>query len=396
MTVDLRPVAGVPDLFDAWGHDVRIGTVRLEMRGSAAGLAARLDAAPVAGEDLGDFVWAMVEQARRGGAEYLELHCPSLPLRLEARRAGLRGGLRVPLRARTGDLDRVGGPHVAERPADRRDRGPWLAGLLREMGVPAVAGRPARPLGRMARRLVGGVGDTVEVVVEWTAGRRFVISAPDRVDIIPEAMALAGDTAGAVFRRFPDYAAGVEYIYFDRAVRELMGHSYSGVAEGSTPSIRLHVGFVCVGAFLEMLRARTDGPPPARPSATAPPARPSSTEPPRCTGLDATVAHELWHRIESVFEARHYRSSMDFRRRLGAGLGVETLEHAVRGGTASAPADWRAAHDRLVAEVSAYASTNPHEATAEMFKLWWCGGTSVSPVVSCFGELVDEFLPGPP
>ena len=48
---------------------------------------------------------------------------------------------------------------------------------------------------------------------------------------------------------------------------------------------------------------------------------------------------------------------------------------------------------RLVDEVSEYATTNPREATAEMFKLWWCRDGAPSPVVARFGELIEEFFP---
>ena len=196
-----------------------------------------------------------------------------------------------------------------------------------------------------------------------------------------------------VFRRFPDYAASVEHIYFDRAMRELMGHDYSGVAEGSTPSIRLHVGFVSVGAFLEMLRARTGDD-----ARRGPRRRRRRKDPGRGAALHGAGRH------------RGPRALAPDRERLrgpalpglhglpapaGGGPRGGTLEHARPGGGGGGPPQWRAAHDRLVDQVSAYAGTNTHEASAEMFKLWWCGGPSVSPLVGFFGRLVDEFLPGP-
>jgi hypothetical protein len=73
---------------------------------------------------------------------------------------------------------------------------------------------------------------------------------------------------------------------------------------------------------------------------------------------------------------------------------VETLEHAIKGGSDRAPAEWQAAHERLARDVSLYATTNPREATAEMFEQWWSRGSAASPVVQRFGQLVDEYLPG--
>ncbi len=84
---------------------------------------------------------------------------------------------------------------------------------------------------------------------------------------------------------------------------------------------------------------------------------------------------------------------MELRRQLGNYLGVETLEHALKGGTPKAPANWQAAYIRLADEVSPYATTNAREATAELFKLWWCRMGPPSPLVSRFGELVDQMLP---
>ena len=109
--------------------------------------------------------------------------------------------------------------------------------------------------------------------------------------------------------------------------------------------------------------------------------------------LDGVVAHELWHEMESSFMARRYRDSMEMRRQLGAYFDVDTLERAVLGGRPGSPPAWWEAHRRLTTEVSAYAGTTIREATAEMFKQWWCRTGTPTGVVRRFGELVDEFLP---
>jgi hypothetical protein len=80
---------------------------------------------------------------------------------------------------------------------------------------------------------------------------------------------------------------------------------------------------------------------------------------------------------------------VEFNAALGDALGVESLEHALRGRERGAPAEWQAAHAQLVRDVSNYAGTNPREATAEMFSLWWRGDRA-SPVVARFGELVEQ------
>ncbi|MGH9018522.1 MAG: hypothetical protein ACRDY1_12300, partial [Acidimicrobiales bacterium] len=247
---------------------------------------------------------------------------------------------------------------------------------------------------RVDRRLSGGVGDTLEVTVEWAPGRRFVISAPDRPDVLPEAMALAADTATAVLRRFPDHGGMLEYVYFDRAFYGFKEGHYAGMTEATAPSIHLNVDFAAAGAALDMMRRRDREPEqetePQRRAGT-----PAAAVAAPFTAVDGTVAHEIWHKVESVFEARHYAASIEFRRALGRSLGVETLEHVVKGGEPGAPASWRRAHERLSEEASPYATTTIHEATAELFKLWWCRDDAPAPLVRRFGDVLDEFLPPP-
>lgn len=43
-------------------------------------------------------------------------------------------------------------------------------------------------------------------------------------------------------------------------------------------------------------------------------------------------------------------------------------------------------------EVSAYATTNPSEATAELFKLWWCTRDDPPPIARFFGELLERYF----
>jgi hypothetical protein len=100
----------------------------------------------------------------------------------------------------------------------------------------------------------------------------------------------------------------------------------------------------------------------------------------------------MWHQMEGAIEAQRAMDGIELRRALGEALGVETLERAVNGGRTRAPEAWSAAHARLVKEVSPYAATAPVEATAEMFKLWWCGSGDLAPIVRRFGELAGLLL----
>jgi hypothetical protein len=382
MTVDLRPADGHTDVFELWGYGARVGAVSLALSASVARVALRVDAAPASEEGLVAVLKAVVERSIAGGATDVELHGTSLLLRHEARRLGFRGPLHAPLRARVGDVGRpVAGPDPATG-SGPDDRAQWLAAALGEFGVTATPARRARPLGRLAKRLKGGVGDPLEVVCAWAPDRTFSISVPDRPDLMPEPIALAATTTTNVFHRFSAFAAAVAVVRFDYGVYGLKEGHYAGVAAGSDPSIYLAIDFVAAEGALATWQSR------GRSEGTITPEAPAS-----CTPVEEVVAHELWHRIEFVFDARDYRSSLDFRRQLGLALGVETLEHALKGGATTAPPAWQTAHRRLVDEVSDYAATNVREATAEMFKLWWCRGETCSPIVVRFGELVDEFLP---
>jgi hypothetical protein len=86
---------------------------------------------------------------------------------------------------------------------------------------------------------------------------------------------------------------------------------------------------------------------------------------------------------------------VEISRVLGEELGVDTFEHALRGGETGAPVEWQTARARVATEVSHYALTNFREATAEMFKLWWCSTPAAppSPLVACFGAELDRHYP---
>jgi hypothetical protein len=108
------------------------------------------------------------------------------------------------------------------------------------------------------------------------------------------------------------------------------------------------------------------------------------------------VAHEYWHNLDTTLVASPARY-LELNRALGAELGVETFEHALRGQGRGAPDEWQRAFRRIVEEVSPYAATNMREATAELFKLWWCADPAgaTSPLVARFGALLDRFFPRP-
>jgi hypothetical protein len=112
--------------------------------------------------------------------------------------------------------------------------------------------------------------------------------------------------------------------------------------------------------------------------------------------IDGVVAHEYWHNLDTTVLATP-ATYVEINRALGAELGVETFEHALRGREETAPVAWQQALARIVHEVSPYATTNMREATAELFKLWWCHPVDAppAPLVASFGALLDRFYPPP-
>jgi hypothetical protein len=138
-----------------------------------------------------------------------------------------------------------------------------------------------------------------------------VFSLPDRADLMPEALALAAETATGVLTRFAEYTRGVRAVQFDRSEPGLTDGRHAGVAEPGLQLVHLNIALVAFHADLELRRqlaARSLDQP-----HLTPPLRPA----PPFTAVDGTVAHEIWHVVEAAFEARRYRESMEFRRDLG-------------------------------------------------------------------------------
>ncbi|HLM16888.1 MAG TPA: hypothetical protein VK549_03635 [Acidimicrobiia bacterium] len=274
-------------------------------------------------------------------------------LRDQARAVGWVGALRAPLVAPDGadaQLDPVGAVHSMLSGAEVERRG-------------------------LSRR-------TLSMRVTTVDGLRMKVKVPDRSDVMPEMLAAALDTALAVRRRFGRMASGVHTISIDDGAGGFDDHRTAGAATSGTGTFFLDTSLACGGA-MEAQRQRMAGAPGISAQVTRP-----------WFSIDGVVAHEYWHNLDTTVLATP-ATYVELNRALGAELGVETFEHALRGREDTAPLEWRHALGRIVREVSPYATTNMREATAEMFKLWWCAPphTSPSPLVACFGALLDRFYP---
>jgi hypothetical protein len=282
-------------------------------------------------------------------------------VRFEARAAGWAGGLREPLTR----------PDPAIRPAPTAED-------------PRVAAVGALLPGADVRRVGFSRHMLTLKVTAAGGGPKVRVRMPDRDDVMPEAIASAVDTTLAVKRRFGRMASGMRAMAFDHGGGQFANGKVAGSAESGTGTIFLNTNL----AFADVVVAQ-------RARAAAAGRRGVSADvPPPFTALEGVVAHELWHNLDATLQTTP-GVYVEFNRALGAELGVDTFEHALRGGEAGAPPAWRAARARIVQEVSIYATTNQREATAEMFKLWWCSPPEVppAPLVACFGALVDRYYP---
>ena len=209
------------------------------------------------------------------------------------------------------------------------------------------------------------------------------VRLPRDAEIMPEPVAAAADTALAVKARFGKAARGIDALSFDHGGVALAAGDVSGLAEGASGVVVLTPNFVVPDLLEAERRTRADASRRTRPA-------PADDVP--FGSVDEVVAHECWHYLDAAIRVSGSRY-VAFNAALGEALGVASLELALRGRERGAPPEWQAAHARLVDEVSAYAATNPREATAEMFSSWWCGRGGSSAVVATFGELVDQTFP---
>lgn len=280
-------------------------------------------------------------------------------VRSEARARGWTGPLRAPLRA------------------------PLTAPLGPTSPVDVAAAVDAlMPGATVARRGFGRSALSVRAMTD--DGLRLRVKVPDRPDVVPELMAAGLETAFAIRRRFGRMASGVRGITIDDGAGGMDDHRTLGSAQSQTGTFFLDTSLACADS-IDAQRRRMAG----RRGVSA--ATPKPWFP-----IDGVVAHEYWHNLDTTVVASP-AVYLELNRALGAELGVETYEHALRGREPNAPPVWQQALARIVTEVSPYATTNWRESTAELFKLWWCPPPDgvPSPLVRCFGAVLDRFYPAP-
>ena len=197
--------------------------------------------------------------------------------------------------------------------------------------------------------------DAADATARAPAPLRIGIPAGGDVDVTNVAAVV--DTTLAVRRRFGAAVAHLRVVSFDLSNADLVSGTQAGSAHQALSIVHLNANYAL---------------------------RPS---PVPAAFVRAVIAHELWHLIDGWLQARRYRDTIELRRALGEHFGAPSLEHVTRG-------DVPGARERLIAEVSSYAATNPVEATAELFEQWWTRPPDQqSPAVRLFGTLVERYLP---
>src|SRR5215207_183307 len=270
---------------------------------------------------------------------------------------------------------------------DAARRTGWTGALRAPLAAPTGASSPAAVPDAVQALLPGteisrhGISRRVlQLRVRASDGLKLKVKVPDRADVMPEQLAAALDIALSVRNRFGRMASGVHTIVIDDGAGSFDDHRTAGSAQAGTGTFFLDTSLACADA-MDAQRERTRG----RVPVSARPRRP-------WLPIDGVVAHEYWHNLDTTVVATP-AVYLDLNRGLGAELGVETFEHALRGRENGTPPAWQAAFRRIVTEVSPYAASNWREATAELFGLWWCRPPDEppAPLVAAFGALLDRF-----
>jgi hypothetical protein len=264
------------------------------------------------------------------------------------------------------------------------------AAVQRGAGAPALElteqiegllpGSTARvlPRGGLLRRWSGdataGMSGMRRIEVATIDAPPIKVLLPEAADTIAETIALSVDTIRRVHARFGRAVDYVRTVSFDQSGHGFATGKTAGSASPILGLIHLNASYASVDRF-EVFSGQRESRTPRR-------ARRAVPEP--WMTIDGVVAHELWHKLEMAWEARAYRETIEFRREIGRWFGLETLEQVMHDDTARV---------QLALGVSAYATTNPREATAELFKLWWCGPPPTDSLPARFGALVESFFP---
>lgn len=381
--VQLRngPEGSVPGRVDAWNGERLIAVLNEQPTDTGTRVFLLERQAPIDPTDVRALLDALTERALQHGGTTLELASSDPLVRDLARRRQLTGALRSPLIANASTRALPPRAVGTGTPTDPEAIRTEVQALLPDVEV-GLSGDDG-PVRALLRRAVSGVPRTFNLFAMPEPGASVTrFSVPNRSDLLSESIARCIDTTIAIRRRFGRVAATARRVSFDHADFQLLHGHHAGSADRSVGVIHMNASYASVEGMTAMETVRAE-----RSSGGG-----SAGVQAPFNQIDGTTAHEVWHQMEGALEGRRSMDGIELRRRLGEALGVETLEQAINGVRPRAPESWKHAYVRLVEEVSPYGATAPVEATAEMFKLWWCATGPPSPIVAQFGELIQAML----
>ena len=334
--------------------------------------------------DVRRLMVAIAELAHTPDVVDVRLRATDPLVRAMARAEGFEGSLRADLSRSVASWPFIGPDIGNDWPSYERGE---ILHLLRDL-LPGtvVTIEPGGVVARLARRFETGIGGSARVIAVRN-GTRVQMVAPLGSDLMIESLAAALDTMLTIFVRFAMVARHVPPVVFGMAALEMVEGRISGQASGGR--ITINPAHVSVDALETLIRTETESNPGARRAFRAS-RKPSG----RYFPVDGVVAHEIGHSIDHLGRNGRIADSTQFRQSIGAALGVESVELALRGPDPDAPPEWQRAQRALVEQISDYATTNGVELFAEIFKAWFEGAES--PVTLAFDSLMAEWFPPPP
>jgi len=285
-------------------------------------------------------------------------------LREAARAAGYHGGLRA-------DLVR----DASTRPPVPATVAEWLPGI-------AIVERPVSSPRRLTRFLSTGLDRMVRLEASRD-GVTVAVVVPLGPDTLLEPVAATVDTLLELTHRLGPNTVRIPPITFS-----LNG---TGIAHGRVAGANAGAGIVLSpmyvdAAALARIRHRLD----AVARGGGSPRRPRGNH----FRVEQTIVHEVGHSVDQAEGSGRLSDTIEARATLGRAIGVDSVELALRAGWAGAPPEWEVARDRIVEDLSAYATTNCVELFAEAFVAWYL--REDSPIVTAMDAVLRRRYPGMP
>jgi hypothetical protein len=242
-----------------------------------------------------------------------------------------------------------------------------------------VTEQSASPPRRLTRFLATGLDRTVRISAR-RAGFEAAVVAPLGPDTLLEPVAATVDTLLDLAVRFGPAAVRVPPITFS-----LNG---TGIAHGQVAGANAGAGIVLSPMYVDAdalarIRRRLD----AGARGGGSPRRPRWER----FRVELVAVHEVGHSVDQARGSGRLSDTVEARTTLGRAVGVDSIELALRADWHDAPPEWSAARDRVVEDLSFYATTNPIELFAEAFVAWYL--REETPIVGAMDAVLRSRYP---